>query len=64
MSIRKRDLGRIAIAMGKTGIIERGFNKAGWETVRLREVEFSRTVSREIVEFARYWGAGVISFEH
>lgn len=61
---RKRDLGRIAIKMSKTGIIEHGFSKSCWEKLRKREVEFGRDVAREIVEFARCWGAQVISFEH
>jgi transposase len=61
---RKRDLGRIAVKMSKTGIAECGFGKSFWEKLRKREVEFGRDVAREIVEFARYWGAQVISFEH
>ncbi|TAE50332.1 MAG: hypothetical protein EAZ88_20830 [Oscillatoriales cyanobacterium] len=49
---RKRNLGNIAIKMGKTGIISRGF------------AEYSRAVSRELVELANHWRANVISFEH
>ncbi|NJL68966.1 MAG: hypothetical protein HC894_24185 [Microcoleus sp. SM1_3_4] len=61
---RKRDLGRIAVKMGQTGAIERGFSRRYWERLSAREREYSRAVSREIVEFARHWKARVISFEH
>lgn len=61
---RKRDLGRIAIKMGKTGIVAKGFAGFKFQKLSARETEFSRSVSREIVEFAKYWGAEVISFEH
>jgi hypothetical protein len=61
---RKRDLGRIAIEMSKTGIVSRGFAKSQWDRLSAREVEYGRAVSREIVEFAKHWKAEVISFEH
>lgn len=61
---RKRNLGRIAIKMGKTGIVNRGFAKSRWDKLTAREIEFGRAVSREIAEFANYWEAKVISFEH
>lgn len=61
---RKRNLGNIAIKMGKTGIISRGFAKKAWESLSAVEIEYSRAVSRELVEFANHWRANVISFEH
>lgn len=61
---RKRDLGHIAIKMGKTGIVHRGFAKSRWDKLTTREIEFGRAVSREIAEFAQDWEAKVISFEH
>ncbi|MGB7709596.1 MAG: hypothetical protein WBL95_08655 [Microcoleus sp.] len=61
---RKRELGKIAILMGKTGIISRGFAKTAWDSLSAREIEYSRAVSRELVEFANHWRSDVISFEH
>ncbi|MFB2881920.1 hypothetical protein [Floridanema aerugineum] len=61
---RKRNLGRIAIKMNQTGIISSGFANQRWQKLSRREVEFSRDVSRLIVEFARHWQVQVISFEH
>ncbi|MCU0543737.1 MAG: hypothetical protein MUE44_16405 [Oscillatoriaceae cyanobacterium Prado104] len=61
---RKRDLGQIAILMGKTGIVSKDFAKSFWDRLSTREVEYGRAVSREIVEFAKYWQAEIISFEH
>lgn len=61
---RKRSLGRIAIKMGKTGIITRGFASTQWDSLSAREVEYSRAVARQIVEFATHWQVNVISFEH
>lgn len=61
---RKRKLGRIAIKMGKTGIVNKGFGSTLWDKLSAREVEYSRDVSRELVEFAKHWDAQVISFEH
>jgi transposase len=61
---RKRNLGRIAIKMNKTGIISRGFASQQWQELSRREVEFSRDVSRLAAEFARHWQVQVISFEH
>ncbi len=61
---RKRDLGQIAIKMRQTKIVSRGFAKSRWDSITAREIDFSRTVSRELVEFARHWKVDVISFEH
>jgi transposase len=61
---RKRDLGRIAIKMGKTGIVSKGFASSQFQKLSARELEMSRAVSREIAEFAKHWNAEVISFEH
>ena len=61
---RKRNLGRIAIKMGQTKIISRGFAKSKWNSITAREIDFSRAASRELVEFAKHWKADVISFEH
>ncbi|MGB8688957.1 MAG: hypothetical protein WCD53_16685 [Microcoleus sp.] len=38
--------------------------KTAWDSLSAREIEYSRTVSRELVEFANYGRADVISFEH
>ncbi|MEG3860046.1 hypothetical protein [Microcoleus sp. herbarium12] len=61
---RKRDLGQVAIKMGQTKIVSRGFAKSKWDSITAREIDFSRTVSRELVEFAKHWKVDVISFEH
>jgi transposase len=61
---RKRNLGQIAIKMRKTCIVSKGFAKHQWGKISAREVEFSRAVSRQIVEFAKHWQAEIISFEH
>ena len=50
--------------MGSTGIISRGFAKTAWDSLSAREIEYSRAVSRELVEFANHWRSDVISFEH
>ncbi|MCC3432156.1 MAG: hypothetical protein JGK08_19700 [Microcoleus sp. PH2017_04_SCI_O_A] len=61
---RKRDLGQIAIKMRQTKIVSRGFAKSRWDSITAREINFSRAVSRELVEFAKHWKVDVISFEH
>jgi len=61
---RKRNLGKVAIKMRKTGIVSRGFASSIWNKVSTREVEYSRDVSRSLVEFAKHGNAQVISFEH
>lgn len=61
---RKRNLGKVAIKMRKTGIVSRGFASSIWNKLSNREVEFSLYVSRQLVEFANHWKADVISFEH
>ena len=40
--------------MGKTGIISRGFAKTAWDSLSAREIEYSRAVSRELVELANH----------
>ncbi len=61
---RKRDLGLIARAMRKTGIIERGFAHGRWKKLHYREIEAGRKYARELVEFARYHQCSVLAFEH
>lgn len=61
---RKRDLGQIAIKMGQTKIVSCGFAKSRWDSITAREIDFSRAVARELVEFARYWKADVIKLLH
>jgi hypothetical protein len=38
--------------------------KTAWDSLSAREIEYSRAVSRELVEFANYGRADVISFEY
>ena len=61
---RKRDLGLIANSMKKTGIIHKGFAAGKWQKLHNREVEFSRAVARELVEFAAFHQCSVMVFEH
>lgn len=61
---RKQSLGIVAIKMGQTGIVSKGFCSSHWSKITAREVEYGRSVSRQIVEFANHWGAQVISFEY
>ncbi len=61
---RKRDLGLIAQAMRKTGIIEDGFASQRWKKLHNREIEAGRKYARELVEFARYHQCSVLAFEH
>lgn len=61
---RKRDLGLIARKMRKTGIIHKGFCSHKWQKLHNREIDFSRAVARELVEFARYHGCSILAFEH
>ena len=61
---RKRNLGLIANSMRKTGIIHEGFCSRGWQKLRNREIEFSRAVARELVEFARHHRCSIMVFEH
>lgn len=61
---RKRDLGSIAQAMRKTGIIERGFASKRWSKIHRREIEMGRKYARELVEFARHYGCKILAFEH
>ncbi len=61
---RKRDLGLIAQAMRKTGIISKGFAFKRWNKLHQREVSAGREYARKLVEFARYHSAAVLVFEH
>ncbi len=61
---RKRDLGLIAMKMSKTGIIHEGFSANKWQKLHNREIEFSRAVARELVEFAKFHQCSVMVFEH
>ena len=61
---RKRYLGLIAMKMKKTGIIHEGFAARLWQKLHNREIEFSRAVARELVEFANFHQCSVMVFEH
>ncbi len=61
---RKRRLGRIALKMRQTGIVEKGFGSTMWEKLHNGEIDAGRAYARQIVEFAKNWGCSVISFEH
>ena len=61
---RKRDLGRIAIRMGKTGIIHEGFCFNQWETIRNREAHMGYTVASQILSIAHGYECQIIAFEH
>jgi transposase len=61
---RKRNLGKIAIAMGQTGIVSKGVAKTRWDKLSANEEEFGRAAARQVTEFAKYWEADLISFEH
>ena len=61
---RKRDIGLIASSMRKTGIVDRGFCSTKWQKLHNREIEYSRVVARELVEFARYHQCSILAFEH
>ena len=61
---RKRDLGLIAKAMSKTGIVNKGFASKRWGKLHRREIEAGRKYARELVEFARYHGSVILAFEH
>jgi hypothetical protein len=50
--------------MRQTGIVSRGFASSIWSKLSAREVEYSRDVSRQLVEFTKHWSAQIISFEH
>lgn len=62
--LRKRDLGRIAIKMSKTGIICEGFAKNAWDKLHNREVEMGRAAARSVVNIAVGYDCEVIAFEH
>ncbi|MDJ0743628.1 MAG: hypothetical protein QNJ32_09710 [Xenococcaceae cyanobacterium MO_167.B27] len=61
---RKRLLGLIANSMKKTRIIHQGFCSTRWQKLHKGEIEFSRAVARELVEFACYHQCSVMAFEH
>ena len=50
--------------MSKTGIIHQGFSANKWQKLPNREIEFSRAVARELVEFAFFNQCSVMVFEH
>lgn len=60
---RKSRLGKVAVAMNRTGIVEKGFGKARWEKIKRSEVEAGNQISADIVDFAHRWGCAVIVFE-
>ncbi|MGL4880824.1 MAG: hypothetical protein ACRC8K_07130 [Waterburya sp.] len=61
---RKRNLGLIAQAMRKTGIVDKGFAPKRWGKLHRREIEMGRKYARELVEFAHYYGCKILAFEH
>ncbi len=44
VACRKRNLGKVAIKMRKTGSVSRGFASSIWNKISAREVEYSRSV--------------------
>lgn len=64
INLRKRDLGRIAQTMNKTGIIHEGFCFKKWEKIRLREAQMGRKVARQIVNLLAGYGCKFVAFEH
>ena len=61
---RKRDLGLIAKAMKKTGIIAKGFADSRWNKLSNRETSTARSTARKIVEFAKFHQCQILAFEH
>jgi transposase len=61
---RKRDLGLLAQAMRKTGIVERGFGSRRWGKLHRREIEIGRKYARKLVEFAHHHGCKILAFEY
>ena len=61
---RKRVLGLIAQAMGKTGIVEKGFASKKWSKLHSREIEVGRKYARSLVKFAHHHGCKILAFEH
>lgn len=61
---RKRDLGAVAQAMRKTGIVEKEFASKRWGKLHRREIEMGRKYARRLVEFAHYYGCKILSFEY
>lgn len=64
VALRKRDLGRIARRMGKTGVIHKGFCFKMWEKIRNRESSMGYEVASKICRIAVGYGCEIISFEH
>lgn len=64
INLRKRDLGRIAQTMNKTGIIHEGFCFQKWEKIRLREGQMGRKVARQIVNLLAGYNCKFVAFEH
>ncbi|BAY41803.1 hypothetical protein NIES2111_61990 (plasmid) [Nostoc sp. NIES-2111] len=60
---RKSRLGKIAVAMKRTGIIAKGFAKQRWEKINRCEVDAGNQLSAQIVDFANRWGCAIIVFE-
>lgn len=64
INLRKRDLGRIAQTMQKTGIIHSNFCFKQWEHLRLREKDMGYKVARQITNLAFGYECKFIAFEH
>lgn len=64
INLRKRDLGRIAKPMGKTGIVHQGFCFSDWEKIRLRERDMGYKVARKIINLAQGYRCQFIANEH
>ena len=61
---RKRRLGKIAVAMNKTGIICKGFSRGAWEKIHRCEVNEGYRFASEIVKAAVKYDCKIIVFEH
>jgi hypothetical protein len=64
VSCRKRALGKIAVAMRKTGIVNKGFASTRFEKISRRERNEGFRIASDIIEFAHRHGCKVIVFEH
>lgn len=64
VSRRKRDLGKIARKMKKTGKVDQGFASTLFAKISRRERNEGFRIANEIVEFAHRHGCKVIVFEH
>ncbi|WP_414590093.1 hypothetical protein [Scytonema sp. PCC 10023] len=64
VSLRKRDLGKVAVAMKKTGVVDRGFASNRFAKISRTERSEGLRIANIIIEFAHRHGCKVIVFEH